>query len=116
MVFIGLVSMIDPPRAEVKQAVAKTHTAGIRPVMITGDHPLTALHIAKELDITQDDAYVSGKDLARMSLEELEGVIEDTQVYARVSPEHKLNIVQGIARQRSHRRHDGRRRQRCARA
>jgi len=96
MVFIGLVSMIDPPRAEVKQAVAKTHTAGIRPVMITGDHPLTALHIAKELNITQDDAYVSGKDLARMSLEELEGVIEDTQVYARVSPEHKLNIVQAL--------------------
>ncbi len=96
MIFIGLVAMIDPPRPEVKTAVATARKAGIRPVMITGDHPLTALFIAKDLDITDNDNYLSGRDLATLSLAELENVVEDVSVYARVSPEHKLNIVNAL--------------------
>jgi Ca2+-transporting ATPase len=96
MTFIGLVGMIDPPRPEVKEAVQICKAAGIRPVMITGDHPLTAQHIAHELDIATDDRALTGQDLARMSVEELEQVVEDVPVYARVSPEHKLKIVQAL--------------------
>jgi Ca2+-transporting ATPase len=93
---IGLVAMIDPPRPEVKDAVLIARKAGIRPIMITGDHPLTALTIAKELHITDNDKYLTGKELSRMSVAELESVVEDVSVYARVSPEHKLNIVQAL--------------------
>ncbi len=96
MTFIGLVGMIDPPRSEVKQAVAVCRTAGIRPVMITGDHPLTALQIAHELHIASNGQALTGQDLLRMSLEELEAVVEEVPVYARVSPEHKLKIVQAL--------------------
>ncbi|RMG93948.1 MAG: cation-translocating P-type ATPase [Chloroflexi bacterium] len=96
MIFIGLVSMIDPPRPEVKQAVATARRAGIRPVMITGDHRLTAEHIARELDIARNGRSLTGEDLSRMSLEELEAIVEDVSVFARVSPEHKLNIVQAL--------------------
>jgi len=96
MIFIGLVAMIDPPRPEVKTAVATARTAGIRPVMITGDHPLTALYIAKDLDIARSDKYLTGRDLAAITTSELEGVVGDVSVYARVSPEHKLNIVNAL--------------------
>ena len=97
LILIGLVGMLDPPRAEVREAVAKCRTAGIRPVMITGDHPLTAEHIARELNIASEGSVsLTGRDLARMSLEELEKVVETVQVYARVSPEHKLNIVTAL--------------------
>lgn len=96
LTFIGLVGMMDPPRPEVKEAVAISRQAGIRPVMITGDHPLTARHIAKDLGIATNDRYLTGPDLAKMSLEELEKVVNDVSVYARVSPEHKLNIVQAL--------------------
>ncbi|MCB0207582.1 MAG: HAD-IC family P-type ATPase, partial [Anaerolineae bacterium] len=96
MIFIGLVAMIDPPRPEVKTAVATARKAGIRPVMITGDHPLTALYIAKDLDITDSEQYLTGQDLSSISLPELEDVVEDVAVYARVSPEHKLNIVNAL--------------------
>ncbi len=95
-ILIGLVGMIDPPRPEVKKAVATAKEAGIRPVMITGDHPLTAQNIAKDLDITQTDKNLTGYELATMSLQELEDVVEDISVYARVSPEHKLNIVKAL--------------------
>ncbi len=95
-ILIGLVGMIDPPRPEVKTAVATAKEAGIRPVMITGDHPLTAQNIAKDLDITQTDTNLTGYELAKMSLQELEDVVEDISVYARVSPEHKLNIVEAL--------------------
>jgi len=94
--FIGLVGMMDPPRPEVKGSVQTCKTAGIRPVMITGDHPLTARHIARELGIAADGRTLTGQDLARMSVEELEGVVEEVPVYARVSPEHKLKIVQAL--------------------
>ena len=87
--------MIDPPRMEVKQAVAECYAAGIRPVMITGDHKLTAVAIAKELDIFRDgDEAITGQDLDAMDQQTLEHRVERYSVYARVSPEHKMRIVQ----------------------
>jgi Ca2+-transporting ATPase len=88
--------MIDPPRPEVKDAVQTCKTAGIRLAMITGDHPLTARHIARELGIASDGKILTGQDLARLSVQELEGVVEEVPVYARVSPKHKLSIVQAL--------------------
>jgi P-type Ca2+ transporter type 2C len=96
LTLVGLVGMIDPPRAEVKEAVLTCRGAGIRPVMITGDHPLTARQIAHELGITSNGRILTGQELANMSLQELERVVDDVSVYARVSPEHKLNIVQAL--------------------
>lgn len=97
LVFVGMVGIIDPPRPEVKDAVATCKQAGIRPVMITGDHPLTAFAIARELHIVEEGGRViTGKELAKMSTEDLENVVEEVSVYARVSPEHKLNIVQAL--------------------
>ncbi len=106
MTFIGLAAMIDPPRPEVESAVDTSQRAGIRPVMITGDHPLTALRIAKDLGIAKADAVaeseiLSGQQLAKMSSDDLEAVVEDVSVYARVSPEHKLKIV-GALQKRGH--------------
>lgn len=96
LIFIGLVGMIDPARPEVKDAVRICKTAGIRPIMITGDHPLTARYIAQELGISMNGQILTGEDLGKMSVEELEKVVEHVNVYARVSPEHKLNIVQAL--------------------
>jgi Ca2+-transporting ATPase len=97
MVFVGMVGIIDPPRQEVKDAVAVCKRAGIRPVMITGDHPLTALAIAKEIGIAKEgDTVLTGHDLAAMSETDLENIVEKVSVYARVSPEHKLNIVRAL--------------------
>jgi Ca2+-transporting ATPase len=96
MTFIGLIGMMDPPRPEVRDAVATCRAAGIRPVMITGDHPLTASHIARELGIATNGRSLTGQDLARMSVEELQNVVGEASVYARVSPEHKLKIVQAL--------------------
>ena len=96
LVFVGMVGMIDPPRSEVREAVAKCKSAGIRPVMITGDHPLTALAIAKDLDISTNEKAIAGTELSRMSTTELESVVDSVAVYARVSPEDKLKIVQAL--------------------
>jgi Ca2+-transporting ATPase len=102
MTFIGLVGMIDPPRPEVREAVQTAKAAGIRPVMITGDHPLTArqiareLGIASELDMAADGQPLTGQDLAGMAVDDLEGVVDQVAVYARVSPEHKLRIVKAL--------------------
>ncbi len=97
MTFIGMTGMIDPPRPEVEAAVDTSQAAGIRPVMITGDHPLTALRIAKDLGIARQDGQIlTGAQLAKMSTNELEAVVEDVSVFARVSPEHKLNIVEAL--------------------
>lgn len=92
--FVGLLGMIDPPRPEVLDAVRVARKAGIRPVMITGDHPLTAVAIAKELDIFREgDQFLTGADLHEMPQEELEDKIATYSVYARVAPEDKVRIV-----------------------
>jgi len=102
MIFVGMTGMIDPPREEVRQAIATCRTAGIRPVMITGDHPLTAASIARELHIADPSAggngsrVIKGTELAQMSASDLDGVVQDVSVYARVSPEHKLKIVEAL--------------------
>lgn len=93
LIFVGMFAMIDPARSEVKDAVAESKTAGIRPIMITGDHPLTAVHIAKELGITTNDEVITGEDLAKMDDATLKERVKDTSVFARVAPEHKLRIV-----------------------
>ncbi len=99
MIFVGLVSMIDPPRPEVRDAVSVAKGAGVRPVMITGDHPLTAQTIAKDLHITDNNQNLTGQELSQMSVIELKDVVNDVSVYARVSPEHKLNIVEALQEQ-----------------
>jgi Ca2+-transporting ATPase len=96
LIFVGMVGMIDPPRTEVRQAISTCQTAGIRPVMITGDHPLTALAIARDLRITSSDQVLTGTDLNRMSSDKLETVVDEVSVFARVSPEDKLKIVQAL--------------------
>ena len=96
LTFIGLAGMIDPPRAEAGTSVKICRNAGIRPIMITGDHPLTALHISRELGISIDDRIMTGQELEHISIADLEKVIDDIQVYARVSPEHKLKIVRAL--------------------
>ncbi len=97
--FLGLVSMIDPPREESKQAVADAVRAGIKPVMITGDHKITATAIAKQIGIFRDgDISVTGLELDAMSDKELDSKIEKISVYARVSPENKIRIVEAWQR------------------
>ena len=94
LTFLGLVGMIDPPRPEAKEAVAVCRKAGIKPVMITGDHVITASAIAKELGILQDgDRAITGAELDAMSEDELDKEVEHISVYARVSPENKIRIV-----------------------
>ena len=93
MIFIGLVGMIDPPRPEVKVAIQTCVKAGIKAVMITGDHPITAEAIARELGLLRDGKVIIGAHLEKMSDEEFEKNIENIDVYARVSPAHKLRIV-----------------------
>jgi Ca2+-transporting ATPase len=96
LVFLGLVGLVDPPRPEAPAAVATCRAAGIRPVMITGDHPRTALAVARSLGIGRGAPAVTGAELSRMSPGELAGVTRRTDVYARVSPEHKLAIVSAL--------------------
>jgi len=111
LTLVGLFGMIDPPRPEVRHAVATCKMAGIRPVMITGDHPLTALEIARQLGITDSNVsgrssqsqetldsgmVITGAELAKLSFDELKNLVEEISVFARVSPEHKLRIVQAL--------------------
>ena len=125
LTLVGLFGMIDPPRPEVREAVATCKTAGIRPVMITGDHPLTALEIARQLGIVNGNApttraaipvpgtflngdsggrdaasskrlVITGAELEKLSFDELKDLVEEISVFARVSPEHKLKIVQAL--------------------
>ena len=94
LTFIGMIGMIDPPREEAKKAVEKCKTAGIKTVMITGDHKITATAIAKKLGILEkEDEAITGLELEKMSDEELEKKVRHYSVYARVSPEHKVRIV-----------------------
>jgi P-type Ca2+ transporter type 2C len=96
LTFLGLVGMIDPPRPEAKAAVRTCEEAGIRPVMITGDHPLTAEAIAREIGLLAEGRAVTGSELESMEGDELAREAETIQVYSRVSPEHKLRIVTAL--------------------
>jgi len=98
MVFVGLFGMIDPPREEVKEAVKLCDQAGIRSVMITGDHKLTAVAIAKELGILKEGVALTGIDIDNLSDEEFEDLVEKIEVYARVSPAHKLRVVEALTK------------------
>ena len=99
LVFAGLIGMIDPPREEAKQAVARAKAAGIRPMMITGDHPKTAAVIAEELGIAENGRAVTGAELERMPDDTLDQTVREVSVYARVNPEHKLRIVKALQRE-----------------
>ena len=100
LIYVGMVGMIDPPRQEAKLAVEKCKTAGIKTVMITGDHKITATAIAKQLGILEnEDEAITGADLEKMSQEDLEKNIRNYSVYARVSPEHKVRIVKAWQKQ-----------------
>ncbi|HTI37224.1 MAG TPA: cation-translocating P-type ATPase [Vicinamibacterales bacterium] len=98
LVFAGLVGMIDPPRPEAADAVARAKRAGVRPVMITGDHPRTAAVIAQELGLAEAHAGVPGTEIERMSDAALDQTVMTASVYARVNPEHKLRIVKALQR------------------
>jgi Ca2+-transporting ATPase len=100
LVWEGLMGMIDPPRAEARDSVAQAHGAGIRTIMITGDHALTALSIAKELGIAEEDSQaVTGQELTQMDDAQLTETVRSVNVYARVNPEHKLRIVRALKEQ-----------------
>ena len=99
LTFVGMLGMIDPPRPEAASAVATCRAAGIRLAMITGDHPLTAQYIARQLGIQDGEGtLLAGPQLSRMSAAELDSAVDSTHVFARVSPEHKLKIVESLQR------------------
>ena len=94
LIFLGLIAMMDPPREESRAAVAECKSAGIRPIMITGDHKVTAAAIAKRIGILENESEAcEGAEIDKMSDEELKDFVEGISVYARVSPEHKIRIV-----------------------
>ena len=97
LIFVGLFGMIDPARPEVKDAVATSLSAGVRPIMITGDHPLTAAHIARQLGIGRPSyEVITGQELERISIDELREKLENVSIFARVSPAHKMKIVEAL--------------------
>jgi Ca2+-transporting ATPase len=95
-IFLGLIGMIDPPRDEAREAVARAHDAGIRTMMITGDHPKTAMVIAAELGIAEEGKALTGRALQKLSDLECARLVAQVSVYARVNPEHKLRIVKAL--------------------
>ena len=99
LIFLGMFGMLDPPRAEVKDAVAACRAAGIRPVMITGDHPLTAQHIASQVGIGDNERFLTGQELERLSADELRTAVAEVSVFARVAPEHKLRLIAALQAQ-----------------
>jgi len=96
LIFLGLVGMIDPPRPEAKAAIQTCRHAGIKVVMITGDHPATALAVARELGLLRQGRVLTGTELEHMSAEEFARVVDEIEVYARVSPAHKLRVVTAL--------------------
>jgi len=100
MVLVGLVGMIDPPREEVKEALRLCQQASIKAVMITGDHKLTAIAIARELGLLQEGATLTGSELDSLSEADFEAIVEKIEVYARVSPVHKLRVVEALAKKK----------------
>jgi Ca2+-transporting ATPase len=98
LVFAGLIGMIDPPRPEARDAVTRAKNAGIRPIMITGDHPRTAAVIAQELGITADARAITGAELEKLAPDASPRTVAEVSVYARVNPEHKLRIVDALQR------------------
>ncbi|MDM7974070.1 MAG: cation-translocating P-type ATPase [candidate division Zixibacteria bacterium] len=98
LIFLGLIGMIDPPRAEAQEAVARAVGAGIRPIMITGDHPRTAAVIARELGIACDGRAVTGAEIESTEDAAFDRLVQEVSVYARVNPEHKLRIVRALQR------------------
>lgn len=98
LVFLGLIGMIDPSREEAKESVARAKGAGIRPMLITGDHPKTAAVIAEELGLVEKGRAVTGAELEKMSDDDLDNTVKEVSVYARVNPEHKLRIVKALQR------------------
>jgi Ca2+-transporting ATPase len=96
LIFVGMTAMIDPPRPEVKDAVKTCTDAGIRPIMITGDHPLTAENVARQLNMLGAGGILTGRELDLMSDTKLQEAVKSVSVYARVSPEHKLKIIEAL--------------------
>lgn len=96
LIFVGMLGLIDPPREAVPGAVAESLAAGIRPVMITGDHPLTARHIAQEVGIVVGDRVVIGSELDEMTTAEIAAIARSVNVFARVSPQHKLKLIAAL--------------------
>jgi Ca2+-transporting ATPase len=99
LVFIGMACMLDPVRPEAIESVRLCKQAGIRPIMITGDHPLTAVAIAKDLGLTTSDTVLTGQDLDKMSAEALSARIKQVSIFARVSPKHKMLIIDALQAQ-----------------
>jgi Ca2+-transporting ATPase len=98
MVFVGLAGMIDPPREEVKEAIRLCDKAGIKSVMITGDHKLTAMAVARELGLLKKGIALTGAELDKLTDQEFENSVEDIEVYARVSPAHKLRVIKAFGK------------------
>jgi Ca2+-transporting ATPase len=96
LIFIGLVGMIDPPRAEVKKAVKLCRSAGIKTIMVTGDHELTAQAIAEELGFPGSEDVISGEEITKMDALELKNAVKNVSIFARVSPEHKVRILEAL--------------------
>jgi Ca2+-transporting ATPase len=99
LVFIGLVGLEDPPRREVKAAIAECKKAGIRTIMVTGDHAMTALSVAKAVELAQNNQVITGEELDGMNDDQLSSKLVDVSVFARVTPEHKLRIVKALKAQ-----------------
>lgn len=99
LILVGLFGLADPARPEVADAVGRCRAAGIRPIMITGDHPLTARHIARQVGITESEEFLTGQDLDRMTDAEVSHRVNDVSVFARVSPEHKIRLVTSLQTQ-----------------
>lgn len=95
LIFVGMIGLVDPARSEARQAIEMCHAAGVRPVMITGDHPLTARYVARQLGIPSEK-IMTGKELEALAEDSFEQVVEDVSVYARVTPEHKLHIIRAL--------------------